>query len=759
MRSLGALSVLVITQVLVVALGLSHSIGARQLDSTSPCAVVSGKVVAARQAAPSAAPTIEAQLAFDCLNSVSLRAKEALELVGSIKPYVEWQSDLAYLKGPPPDYGFPAIDIQGSLDLVVKNITSGAYKNEWEFQQSLYRVFTSAHDGHFSFTPDAIGKSFAFIRTTPLVSVSMNGTDIPKIYTSADVLDFAASNSSAKIPSAVSKINDVDAAKYILDYSNAITPLQDVDSGYNAMFYTPSQLAGVGLTGFFVAGGAFSNTFPGATTKLTFENGTTKTSTNMAIVRNNFNNVTDGDSFYQKFCTGPTAAASPSPTPSPTSTTSSSRSTSSAPATSTSSAASVRVTGYPAPVIISSDGIISGYYLTGAGNQDVAVLAVLDFAPTSPLEFQQVTQKFMADAKAAGKKKMIIDLSANTGGFLLLAYELFRQFFPQIVPDGFSRFRQNPALVKMSQVISAAIPADFNAATSTSESLIALADDFYNFKYDLDMNNKTFTSVNAKFAGLSDRSDIFSALIRKDEASPLDTTNATFGLGATITGYGNRQNFTQPFPAENIVMLYDGFCASTCTMFSEFMRLQAQVKSIALGGRPTKDAIQGIGGVKGAQSYSFAEVFKNAQMVLKLAPNTAEVRPLTDLPMNRSTSSGMNLRDHVLPQNLGDGIPAQFVKELADCRLYYTPSMIADVRATWNSAAKAAWGNGKCVAGAGFPTKQVTADSNTNADTDTASFQSEEADVLETQVVTSSVKLTKDDAWDVRHGQKITYTI
>lgn len=199
--------------------------------------------------------------------------------------------------------------------------------------------------------------------------------------------------------------------------------------------------------------------------------------------------------------------------------------------------------------------------------------------------------------------------------------------------------------------------------------------------------------------------------------------------------------------------LYDGFCASTCTMFSEFMRLQGQVKSIALGGRPTTTAIQGIGGVKGAQSYSFAEVFRNAQTVLKIAPNTTEVMPLTDLPMNRSTSSGMNLRDHILPQNLGDGTPAQFVSELADCRLYYTPSMIADIRATWNTAAKAAWGNGKCVAGAGFPTRKVT------QDTSIASTESEKAAIPQTQVVKSSVELTKDAGWDIRHGQKITYAI
>jgi len=52
------------------------------------------------------------------------------------------------------------------------------------------------------------------------------------------------------------------------------------------------------------------------------------------------------------------------------------------------------------------------------------------------------------------------------------------------------------------------------------------------------------------------------------------------------------------------------------------------------------------------------------------------------------------LRDH-----LEDGIPAQFIYEAADCRLYYEPSMITNVTAIWKKVADAAWGTGKCVAG------------------------------------------------------------
>ena len=46
-----------------------------------------------------------------------------------------------------------------------------------------------------------------------------------------------------------------------------------------------------------------------------------------------------------------------------------------------------------------------------------------------------------------------------------------------------------------------------------------------------------------------------------------------------------------------------------------------------------------------------------------------------------------------------DGVPAQFVYEAADCRLFYEPSMIINVTAIWKKAADAAWGTAKCVAG------------------------------------------------------------
>lgn len=103
-----------------------------------------------------AAPTIAAQLGYDCLNSVPLHASEATKLVESILPFIEWQTTIEYLKEPPRGYTEPAVDLRARFAAVLAKITSGFYKSEYEFQAALWKVVNSEHDGHFRFLPDLL---------------------------------------------------------------------------------------------------------------------------------------------------------------------------------------------------------------------------------------------------------------------------------------------------------------------------------------------------------------------------------------------------------------------------------------------------------------------------------------------------------------------------------------------------------------------------------------------------------------------------
>lgn len=397
--------------------------------------------------------------------------------------------------------------------------------------------------------------------------------------------------------------------------------------------------------------------YPGNITSFTFENGTVLELPNLARLKGSWRGVVDGPSFFSHFCSGATTNGLAA---SATTTTAESTAT----ATPTVAAAAAAITGYPDPVIIASDNSISGYFIDQAGFEDTAVLVMLSFSPDDPVEFQRVAQDFYAAAVEAGKTKLVVDVQANGGGYIFLGYDGFRQLFPDIVQEGLGRWRQHAGFAAVSTVFSD-ISAGFDPNTA-SRDVINAYESVFNWRYDLNISNEDFSSWDDKFAPREFGGDTYTNLMQWNFSDPLSTSNATFGFGTDITGYRSRANFTRPFGGpENVVLLFDGYCASTCTLFSEFLRSDAGVKSIAMGGRPTKEGlIQGVGGVKGSQSYGFADVYSQAQTALEYTNDTALVATLntyTEYVVDRSTAASLNVKDQILRGNLEDGTPAQFV--------------------------------------------------------------------------------------------------
>jgi hypothetical protein len=178
------------------------------------------------------------------------------------------------------------------------------------------------------------------------------------------------------------------------------------------------------------------------------------------------------------------------------------------------------------------------------------------------------------------------------------------------------------------------------------------------------------------------------------------------------------------------------------------MRTQAGIKSIAMGGRPKVGPIQGVGGIKGAEIFTWGDIYANAQEALshaETAEQTAILSALSDLPINRSSSSGINVRDNILPDHLNDGLPAQFVVEEADCRLYWTLPMITDVTAVWKAAANAAFNGQPCAAGV-LPKRAFEAEYGTNR----VELERREP----APRVRRNLAAEKDAMWFTRHGRK-----
>lgn len=381
------------------------------------------------------------------------------------------------------------------------------------------------------------------------------------------------------------------------------------------MFYLLAQVSlgpsGTGA-GTFVGGGRGRWIYPGPSTTLEFANGSSVTNQNFAQVQVPFDGINSGEDIYRTYFTPPQGEPKPveslvASSSAPASASSSFFSSSSSiPASSSST--TIPAPGYPTPFIREMNNLNSGYFLDGEGYDDVAVLSVPSFvsALEDELPFQSVNTYLINEAVARGKKKLIIDVSANGGGTILQGYDLFKQLFPQILPYGATRFRAHEAFDLIGQEISwysGQVPRSLDLNT-TALNRVSSA---WNYRTDVDINYENFQSWDDKYGPnlYGPGPDNFTNIIRWNLSDVLTPENSG---GIYVSGYLERSNITQqPFDPENIVIVYDGYCASTCTIFSELMRQQGGVKTIALGGRPNKDIIQAVGGVKGTNDFPWGK--------------------------------------------------------------------------------------------------------------------------------------------------------
>jgi hypothetical protein len=208
------------------------------------------------------------------------------------------------------------------------------------------------------------------------------------------------------VPSPVVSINGVDVAAYLghvqgNDQLGAEMLFQDRDAEYNSMFYSLRNIAS-GTAGYFASAGVVTS--PVANYSLGFQNRTFLNVTNFATPAVSFANISSGQELF--------AAVELK------------QASSNSGGTATSSIDLSN--GYPAPVIEHSQGYVAGYFLNATNFTDTAVLALLTFEPGTnkyTQEYQSVIQRFLALSVAAGKTKLVVDLSGNPGGDAYVAVE------------------------------------------------------------------------------------------------------------------------------------------------------------------------------------------------------------------------------------------------------------------------------------------------------------------------------------------------
>jgi hypothetical protein len=540
----------------------------------------------------------------------------------------------------------------------------------------------------------------------------------PDIYAYADEAALTNPSDSGYSPSPVTQINGEDVLTWLNSYASQNGRSQDPDANYNQVFVNIPALAYQGTeTDYF----ALSRFYQGENTVLTFANESTRDVITRAqfLSSKSLEGLTDGASFFDRFCnnnlTETILAQANSTGTAPSQTTSNDTIVPYEPV-STEGVAPPHPA-YPSPIVISSDKSVAGYL--SDTYSDLAILAVPSFSSISPIEFENVVRQLLATASENNRTKLVIDLRSNGGGTIFLAYDLFRQLFPTETPYGAGNYRAG----ELHNFTGRAASENIEQLRLTYPELVKAGVDgvvlnSFNYREPLTENNESFNSWEDFFGPQqNDRGDF--TLLNRFNLTDISATTVP------ILGYAN-DNTTQPqsFLPEDIVLLHDGTCASTCAIFSEFMTSQMSTYSVVVGGRPQTGPMQGVGGVKGSQVQGMFILSTIISAVLSAAPLPdqlafitkfgTDMLTATNQALNRASLGGallvkasINFRNNIRQGDESE-TPLQHIYQAADCKFFYTAGMYVDQTAVWDRAYDSTWGSMECVEGSTEHLSSVT---------------------------------------------------
>lgn len=505
--------------------------------------------------------------------------------------------------------------------------------------------------------------------------------------------------------SPVVTINGEKASSYLETLAEGSQVNQDPDARYNAMFYSlfrpKAQMAG------FNAG--LGDVYPGVDEyTLGYANGSTSTASVVAVPSAGEFTYTSGKEVYNALCVPKDESASTS-TPAVSSTATPSPSTS-APATSSASvtptpSAQPPQPGYPKAVVRDEDTDIAGYLPNDPTLKDAAVLRVPTFDvgdATGGTAFDSnVVARFLKKAKAEDKKKLIIDLTANGGGNLAYGWNLYKILFPNSKLYSSTRLRAHEGLHLLQR-------AAYKFLDTFSDEDFEKDEKLDTIRYEA-INWAGFLTPNQSYEFQS-ADELYGPQVVLD-SNMTRAHSQDFEIESDwqtpIQGFNDiPKNFTQPpFAPEDIFIITDGDCASTCPVFTKLMQYEG-VKTITFGGRPQHGPIQALGGTRGGQvleSSALQLSMLKAQELGKqygfLSEEELKTLAAVSPAQNASLVSTIrvNFRDTFSKDDKDSVLPLQYAYEASDCRLFYTNENLFSAESYWTDAANAIWGDAECV--------------------------------------------------------------
>ncbi|KAI4620314.1 hypothetical protein J4E80_004840 [Alternaria sp. BMP 0032] len=640
---------------------------------------------------------------------------------------LQFQSTLGYLKAPPAGYQRAPFDVDQALEQIKQNVTAAAYNNQYEFEAQIQLLVNQLHDTHAILNAGALS-AFSFVGSYGLVSASIDGKQAPDIYLDQDLYEAWAIDEYEASP--VTHINGVDVIEYLESFANQNSQgFLEPHADWNAIMNSPVlNIQGIPSTfqsaRLYPGNGVFSDAL-----NFTLQNTTVVETVWWAICIGceDTGPLTTGGDFYNYFVLGflpdsysegeqwwPAIEDEVAP-PADQSDgafnfTAALESYCNEGASSSQNWCMNSFGAYPNnPMTVQADlsvvggGIVSSYMLDVTST---AILSIPSFYQNGidTSNFRQAIRDFIGNASQSQASRVIIDLQQNSGGLVFLAYDTFKQFFPNLQPNGASRQRSHELSDHLGEAYT-----DWwdQSGQNQAENYNWASSEWIVTNRINAATGKTFSSWDEFYGPEISNGDTFSG---SQQYNLSDESFDYSAFGDYPYGYDPSDpttNTSPPWAPEQIVILTDGLCASACAVFVEFMTYEAGVKTIVVGGQPKPGPMQAVGGTRGAAAYSADALDYDFDEGLQYLPvNKPEV--VLQLPNRTDTGiwinyAGFTVRNQVRGTEL---TPLQFQYQAADCRIYYTLETIYNMTQLWSHTARAAWDDSTlCVQDStGYPT-------------------------------------------------------
>lgn len=332
-------------------------------------------------------------------------------------------------------------------------------------------------------------------------------------------------------------INGVDIETYLAE-AGFYAPFQDLDARYNSLLYSPSTTAAnhdLPIGFYYTTTLAF---YHNDTTIYSFSHGSSRTVQNFVVPKVDID-FDSGSALFSQHLLPPSKAqaASASQAASP-----------------SESAAPTAIPGYPSSFVSQVQNIVSGYFLNGTGNDNVAVLSITSFDVTTEPEaasFQDTVREFITACKSLHKTRLIIDVRGNGGGDLILPIDTFKQLFPSKTPYSGIRWPLTDAANTLGTEISKITP----SILKQYPALLTAYNSLYNSQDSLTSPSghpfQTWEAL-ANPPVMSHGANFTKVVSWNFNNRALDDS-----LGITPSGYLNNTNVpsTQPFASQNITVV------------------------------------------------------------------------------------------------------------------------------------------------------------------------------------------------------------